>query len=431
LKSSSIEQPFSLRRNFSWTLVGNIFYSACQWGMLILLAKIGTPDMVGVFTLALAVTAPLFMFFNLQLRVVQATDAQAEFQFNDYLGLRLVTSVLAFISLMLIVIALPFEPWTKFVILTVAIAKALESVSDVCYGLMQQQERMDFISISLIIKGALSLLLMAITLVVTKQVLGGVVGLAIAWAIVLLGYDIRVTNQLLKIGKIQALEKLSFVWKWSIQKQLIKLTLPLGFVMLLISLNTNIPRYFIEHYLNSRELGIFAAIAYLMLVGSIIQGALAQAASPRLAKYYADGRRKAFSSLIFNLMGIGILMGAIGVAISWIFGKQILTLLYQSEYSQYSALLVWLMVCAALEYISSFLGTGITAARYFRVQVPLFATSAVMMTIACFILIPIQGLMGIPMAMIVTALLRIMLCFAVLAHALKTCPSPEQTPILL
>jgi hypothetical protein len=37
----------SLRWNFSWTFVGNIIYSACQWGMLVVLAKIGNPEMVG------------------------------------------------------------------------------------------------------------------------------------------------------------------------------------------------------------------------------------------------------------------------------------------------------------------------------------------------------------------------------------------------
>jgi O-antigen/teichoic acid export membrane protein len=428
LKSFPIEQAFSLRRNFSWTLAGNIFYSACQWGMLILLAKLGTPDMVGEFTLALAITAPLFMFSNLQLRVVQATDAQADYTFNDYLGLRLIASLLALISLLLILLMLPYESLTKLVILIIGIAKTLESISDICYGLMQQQERMDFISISLIIKGALSLLLLTVGLVVTKQVLGGAVGLAIAWATVLLGYDLRVTKRLLKIFGGQDLQNFSLAWKWSTQQQLIRLTLPLGIVMLLISLNANLPRYFIEHYLNSHDLGIFAAIAYLMLVGSIIQGALAQAASPRLAKYYADGRRKAFASLLFNLIGLGVLIGAIGVVISWLFGKQILTLLYQAEYSQYSTLLVWLMVAAALEYITSFLGTGITAARYFRVQVPLFATTAVMMAIACFILIPLQGLSGIPTAMIATGLLRIALCFAVLAHALQKHKSPDVRP---
>jgi O-antigen/teichoic acid export membrane protein len=430
LKSTPIEQPFSLRRNFSWTLVGNVFYSTCQGGMLMVLARLGTPEMVGAFTFALAVTAPVFMFSNLQLRVVQATDAQAQFTFNDYLGLRLASTLLALSGLLGMNLLFPSSHST--VILMIGIAKAIESISDVCAGFMQQQERMDFISISLMIKGVLSLFLLAMGIVLTGQVIGGAVALVMSWATVLIGYDLRIMRRLLK-HRSQDAQKLTPSWKWSIQQKLIRLTLPLGAVMLLISLNANIPQYLIQyfivrHYLHPPDLGIFAAIAYLMLVGSIIQGALAQAASPRLAKYYAEGRRKAFANLLFNLLGIGAVIGGIGFGVAWIFGKALLTLIYTAEYGQYSHLLVWLMVAAALEYICSFLGTGITAARYFRVQVPLFATSAVMMAIASFILIPIYGLTGIPIAMIATAVFRIVLCFAVLAHALKKHESPDVHP---
>jgi O-antigen/teichoic acid export membrane protein len=421
-------QGFSLRRNFSWTLVGNVFYSACQWGILIVLAKLGTPEMVGTFTFAFAVTAPLFMFFNLQLRVVQATDAQAQFTFNDYLGLRLASTVMALGSLAFIAAMLPYDRSTIVVVLIIGIAKAIESMSDVCYGYMQQQERMDFIAVSLIGRGALSLIFLVIGVMTFRTVVGGVIGLAVAWLAMLVGYDLRVMRRFVKTFADQGFQSLKPVWQWQTQQKLMGLTLPLGFVMLLISLNTNIPRYFIEHFLSPRDLGIFAAIAYLMLVGSIIQGALAQAASPRLAKYYTDGRRRAFASLLFNLIGFGALLGGIGVGVSWLLGKQLLTLLYKAEYAQYSDLLVWLMVAAALEYIASFLGTGITVARYFRVQVPLFATSAVVMAIACFILIPIQGLAGIPTAMIATGVLRIVLCLAVLAHALGKHNSPDIHP---
>jgi len=84
----------SLRANFLWTFVGNAVYAACQWGMLVVLAKLGTPEMVGQFALGLAVTAPVLMFFNLQLRAVQSTDSQDEYSFEHYLGLRLVTTIL-------------------------------------------------------------------------------------------------------------------------------------------------------------------------------------------------------------------------------------------------------------------------------------------------------------------------------------------------
>ena len=73
-----VEAPpeVSLRVNFYWTLAGHVVAAGCKWLELTLLAKAGTRDMVGQFAYALALTAPVVMLTNLQLRAVQATDAQ-------------------------------------------------------------------------------------------------------------------------------------------------------------------------------------------------------------------------------------------------------------------------------------------------------------------------------------------------------------------
>ena len=60
----------SLRHNFLWTLSGNLVYATCLWGMLVVLTKLGSPGVVGRFSLAAAVATPVFMFANLQLRAV-------------------------------------------------------------------------------------------------------------------------------------------------------------------------------------------------------------------------------------------------------------------------------------------------------------------------------------------------------------------------
>jgi len=54
--SENVSQPaksVSLRWNFSWTFVGNVIYSGCQWCMLVVLAKLGNPTIVGQYGLAL------------------------------------------------------------------------------------------------------------------------------------------------------------------------------------------------------------------------------------------------------------------------------------------------------------------------------------------------------------------------------------------
>jgi O-antigen/teichoic acid export membrane protein len=161
-------RPLTLRHNFSWTLTGNTVYAASQWGILVLLAKIGNPEIVGQFTLGLAVTAPIFMLTNLQLRAIQATDATQRFRFNDYLGLRLLGTGIALLIVLGITL-LGYRQETGLIILLIALAKALESFSDVVYGLLQQHEQMDRVAISLMLRGVFSLVSLGVGLYLTHH----------------------------------------------------------------------------------------------------------------------------------------------------------------------------------------------------------------------------------------------------------------------
>src|SRR5208337_449737 len=286
--------PLSLRSNFSWTFAGNVVYAGCQWGMPIVLAKLGSPERVGQFALGRALTAPIIMLTNLQLRAIQATDARREYRFGHYLALRLATTAL---SLLVIAgIACAYRVETALVVLAVGLAKAFESLSDVVYGLLQAHERMDRIALSMMIKGPLSLLTMGAMVYFTESIVLGALALAGVWGLLLIAYDIPSGVRSLDRG-----DTLRPRWELPALARLAWLALPLGIVMMLVSLNANIPRHFIEHCFGERELGIFAALAYFMVAGNTVVSALGQSASPRLARYYGKGDGRAFCLLLIKL----------------------------------------------------------------------------------------------------------------------------------
>ncbi len=423
LNTSPMTQPKSLtlRQNFSWTFVGNIIYAASQWGMLVVLAKLGSPEMVGQFTLGLAVTAPIVLFANLQLRQIQTTDVDRRYQFGDYLGLRLVCTGLALLAIGIVAFTAGYRWETALTILVLGVAKSLESISDVFHGLFQYQERMDRIAISLMIKGPLSLLMLGIGIWLTGNVLGGTIGLAVIWAIVLICYDIPNGVAILRASvQTQVTPDRNRVLQPRFNatdlRSLVGLSLPLGLVMMLISLNANIPRYFIQHYLGERELGIFSALSYLMVAGNIVIGALGQSACPRLAKYYAAGNTKDFKNLVLKTLLIGALLGGLSILMAAIAGREILTLLYRPEYAAQGYLFILLMVSAGIGYIASFLGYAMTAAQYFRVQMPLSIVTTGVSAICCFWLVPIQGLIGAAIALIVSAVVQIGFSLVIIFH---------------
>src|SRR5260370_6829836 len=123
--------------------------------MLVVLAKVSTPQLVGEFALALAITAPIVLGAGLSLRSVQATDAASEYAFGDYLLVRLLTTIAAGVVIVGIVWSSDYGWHTAAIILVVGLAKGFESVSDIFYGLLQQHERIDRIALSMFIKAPL------------------------------------------------------------------------------------------------------------------------------------------------------------------------------------------------------------------------------------------------------------------------------------
>lgn len=397
--------PPSLRVNFSWTLAGNLVYAACHWGMLTAIAKLGTPEMVGQFALGLALTAPVIMFANLQLRGVQATDARRLYRFNDYLALRLVTTVLAFMAIAAIALLGGYRPGTAAAILAVGLSKSFEAISDIFFGLLQQHEQMDRIAKRMMIKGFLALVMLAAALLLTGDIVAAAAGLLAANAISLFALDIRGAVSILgdpaRRGRLRhALDVLRPRWSLRTMAALAWLALPLGFAMMLISLNANIPRYVLERALGERELGIFAAMAYVVVGGTTVVGALGQSMSPRLAKYYACGDAGAYGRLLLKSLGIGAALGVAGVLVALFAGRPLLALLYRPEYAERADVFAWIMVAAGVGYVASFLGYGMTAARRFRVQLPLFLAATGAVTLASLALIPAEGLRGAALALL-------------------------------
>ena len=393
VKRAEMEAPspvyaerLSLRANFLWNLAGNVVYTACQWGMLVALAKLGDAEMVGQFALALAVTAPVFMFTNLHLRGVQATDARGQHAFGEYFGLRLLMTVAGLVLIAVLALAVGATWTTSATIFVVGVAKAAEAVSDVCFGLLQKQERMDRIATSMIAKGVLSLAALAVTVSLTQSMVWGAVALALTWFGVLAVYD------LWSVARTEG--DVAPRWQMRTLGRLAGLALPLGVVMFLVSFTANVPRYFIEHYQGLSELGIFAAISYMVLASNRVVCALGESMSPSMARSDAAGDRGEMRALLVRLTAFGIFLGGVVVAIALVAGREVLTLFYRAEYGEQGTLFVWIAIGGIVANVASALTYGMTAARYFFVQAPLFLAAAVVTAAVSAALVPGYNLVG-------------------------------------
>jgi O-antigen/teichoic acid export membrane protein len=409
-------EDVSLGKNFSWTLAGNVLYAACQWGILISIAKLGTPAMVGQFALGLAVSAPVFMLTSLQLRAVLATDARGEYRLGHYLALRILGTAAGLILIACFVALSHFQRDTAIVVLLVSLAKAAETLSDIIYALWQKHEHFDKIAIALGGRGLGSLAAMAAVLYFTRSMVLATAAMAAYWFLWLATFERNGANNLL--GGTSSDESLRVEWNGEQCKRLVVLSMPLGIVMLLLSLNANIPRYFVEHYLGEAALGYFAALAYVFVAGNTVMAAMGQSSLPRLARQF-DSDRPAFVRLLKNMVSLGAVVGMAGVGIAVFFGPALLRLVYRADYAQYANVFIWLMVGGAFAFVASMLGYAMTAARVFRPQVPLFLGTTVVTALACWTMIPRWGLAGSAYALLIGTIVSCAGSAYIVAHSLR------------
>jgi O-antigen/teichoic acid export membrane protein len=391
-----------LRRSAAWAFAGNAVYAGTQWLALVALARLGSPAAVGQFALGMAICAPVVLLANLQLRSVLATDARDEHAWPDYLGLRALTTVLALVVIAAIA-GLGYGGDTAHVIALAGLAKAIEGVSDLYYGLLQKHERMDVMARSLVLRGVLGLGGLVAGLALGRDVRMAVAGMAGAWAVVLAVHDVPAAAAALRSGPPGRLAGARAPrWRRAAQVALVRLALPLGVTTMFLSLQQNIPRYVVEHHLGEAALGIFAVMVYVQVAGEIAIRALGQTAMPRLARHWAAGERAAFDALLVRLLALGAALGVAGVALAATAGEVVLDVLFGAAYAAEAAVFTWVMVAAALTWLGSLLGYAASATRAFaRFTAPYAAVTALAL-IAAVALIPRHGLMGAAWAMAVT-----------------------------
>ncbi|MGC9970704.1 MAG: lipopolysaccharide biosynthesis protein [Bryobacteraceae bacterium] len=418
----------SLSANFWWFFVGNAAYSFCQWMILVALAKLVAPLMLGKFALGLAVAGPILTFSNLQLRAIQATDAREQYRFSEYFGLRSITTAAGLLAIALIAFLGRFQPGTALIVLAVGMAKAVECFSDVFYGLFQHHEDLKRIAVSMILRGLMGAAALAAVVYLTRDVLWGTLAMMAVWAVVWAWHDFRWGRRMLASRRATDGRALRPHCETARSWTLFKLALPLGIVMVLVALNNNVPRYFVEYHMGEENLGIFSAMAYAMVALTGVGEALGQSAAPKLARYFADGQLAQFRSLVGRLLAIIAVPGAAAILVARFGGSTLLGLLYTPRYAQHADVFVWLMATAAATCAALLLSSAVTAARQFRIQVPMFTLAALTSAVGCYFLVPVAGMRGAAIAAAIGSTLHVLMASGVLAWVLLSSRAQQATP---
>jgi O-antigen/teichoic acid export membrane protein len=177
---------------------------------------------------------------------------------------------------------------------------------------------------------------------------------------------------------------------------------------MLISLNSSIPRYFVEVHSGSAELGIFSAIFSLLSVGNLVVSAFGQSIFLSVARACAALDRAKYRGYVALAAALGGSLGGVAILAAVLFGRDILTHLFRPEYGERPDILVRLMIAGTILFIASGLGYVITAARSLHPQIPMLLAAAIAAAATSAWSVPRHGLSGAADAALAAAFVQLM-----------------------
>ncbi|MCY1163093.1 hypothetical protein D9M71_31390 [compost metagenome] len=393
-----------LLKKAKWLVGGNFVFAFSQWVILIFFARMTNQENLGQYALALAIVTPIFAVGNLQLRPLYILDVNSEqkYTYTHFYYLRLICS---FIALACCLVLGLFFNVSILVLLLVGLLKFFESYSDIIYAYYNAHDQTQLISKSLFLKGTLSVLAVAVGLYLFDFYTA-----LILFLIVYLVVWLFIDN--LYIQKTQEIKKMS------LDLGIMKSAIPMGISLGIVTLQSNIPRLFLDQYASIEAVGIFTVLSYFIIVGSIFINSICQYLSPRLT-YAWNHNRAYFKKLLSMALLIAGGLGLIAIFLSYFMGEFVLNLVYGAEYVAYTDAFVLTMVAGFILYLATVLGYTLTAIGFIKQQVYLFSIVLVFSVLVSYLCVPEYGVVGGIYTLMVSYLVQCVLSLLVVFFRLK------------
>lgn len=394
-------------------LCGSVFYNFSQFVLIFILSKIGTLEMIGQLGTALAISAPVSMFFSFRLYFIQIADAENKYKFMDYFVIRIIMCFFIFTVVAAILFWCNYEKQMFFIIMAVTVSKIFENISEIYYGYAQKHHLISFIAKSRFLKGLLTPIIFGCTLWITNSMIAACLSMAFSWFLILLMYDEKIYTRSI----IKDIKRFFTLFNHRKKKiySLLKVAFPLGIMSLLVSLSTNIPRYFIEFYQGVETLGVYTVISYIAISSFLVMGPLFHSYVPILAGHYSRRNNDEFKKLFFSLLFFAVFTASALISFVFLFGEKLLLLFFGYSIAINYLAFMFIIIAAGLNIIALCLLYTLTSLSSFSVQPILYFFDVVIMSICCFYFVPWFGLIGASYASCIVALFHIIVMTTLLA----------------
>jgi len=288
------------------------------------------------------------------MRVFQVSDIKGDYNDSEYVIARVLTCVASLLLCIIFVFITDFTSFQRIIIICYLFFRLSEAFVDVFHGIDQKNWRMDYVGISLAIRGVLMLAAFIVVLRFFDLLHAVIAMAAITWIIVVF-YDVQKTKKLARYS--------TYAYKKIFS--LLKRCFPLMLVTLCAIVIVSFTRYTLDEIYGTELHGIYASVTNPVVVVQVGISVLLAPIANLFATYLKDGNKAKFIKVFILTLAFIIAVTFVFAVLSHFFGGWGLGVLYNndSKIIPYAFLLPGATAIAGLTASLWFMNVALTALR--------------------------------------------------------------------
>ena len=366
-----------MKNDILWNSVGTTAWSFLSLFLLIIVTRLNGIVDSGLFSFAFAVAVIMYTVACYGGRAYQVSDYKNSFTADNYISLRLITSLAVLVVTAIFILANGYD-WYKSILIFLLVGQRIfDAIADVFYGIMQKNNHLHISGKSLFYKSCLSLICFLFVDLATNDLLLAALTLPIISLLFVLLYD---------IPKSKNMTSFSIKLKVNGSNKIIKSTF-LPFIIAVMGLIfVNLARYFIDIYHPDLQ-GYFGIIIMPLSLTILLFSFISTPALLHLSEKYNDRDYKGLNRSIGKIIGILIIITLLICLFMFFYGAAILHILFNLDFSAYTIDIVLVALTGLMVSLTSLFTNIAVIARRLRLTVIVYLFSIVFIISLCIILV--------------------------------------------
>ena len=349
-----MEKEIQFRKNFIWNILGTGFNAFNSLFFMIAVTRINGVDNAGIFTIAFSTACIIYIIGVYAGRIYQVTEPDKSITDKEYIINRIITTVAMLILVILFSVIRVYDIFKSTVFLLLTTYKALEAFSDVIYGILQKNEKLDIAGKSLFFKSLISVIAFVAIDLITKNMIVSIISIILVSLLILIFYDLKNGIKYVDLKLPVKKENIIKIFKAGF------FTFAISFLGMYV---LNAPKYAIDTYLENNYQTIFGIIVMPATVIGLVAQFLIHPYLNQIVALYEEKNLKGLNKLALKLIIYILGVGVISSILAYFLGTQVLGLIYGLDLSTYRLGLLIIIIASTLYTIGVIYSSILTTVR--------------------------------------------------------------------